>query len=143
MDYPKFIVSNQKEESIRIQRVNKTDTEKRIKSSKTTKEKINIIPTCNKKVLNKLCVHTVVSLHTLLFYKSNLIRHTVSRRMDEVIPLDHLRHEMLRGIQCYGLIHKMWYCMPDQVKKKKKKKKKKVNIIIFVTSFWFYNLVLY
>ena len=68
------------------------------------------------------------------YYNSNLIRHTVSRLVCEVIPLDHPRRIASRVIQWYGLIHKTWYCTPDQV----------TFIIIcllytlFLTLFWFY-----
>ena len=39
------------------------------------------------------------------YYNSNLIWRTVSRRVDEFIPSDHPRCEVLRVIQWYGLIH--------------------------------------
>ena len=39
------------------------------------------------------------------YYNSNLIWHTVSHRVDEVIPSDHQRHEASRVIRWYDLIH--------------------------------------
>ena len=39
------------------------------------------------------------------YYNSNVIWHTVSRQVDEVIPLDHSRREAPRVIQWYDLIH--------------------------------------
>ena len=39
------------------------------------------------------------------YHNSNLIWRTVSRRVDEVIPSDHLRRVASRVIQWYGLIH--------------------------------------
>ena len=39
------------------------------------------------------------------YYNSYLIWRTVSRRVDEVISLDHKRREASRVIQWYGLIH--------------------------------------
>ena len=49
------------------------------------------------------------------YHNSNLIWRTVSRRVDEAIPSDHPRRVASRVIQWYGLIHKTWYCTPDQV----------------------------
>ena len=39
------------------------------------------------------------------YYNSNLIWRTVIRRVGEVIPSDHPRHEASRVIQWYDLIH--------------------------------------
>ena len=49
------------------------------------------------------------------YHNSNLILRTVSRRENEIIPSDYPRRVASRVIQWYGLIHKMWYCTPDQV----------------------------
>ena len=44
-----------------------------------------------------------------------MIWHTVSRHMDEAIPLDHPRRFASRVIRWYGLTHSRWYSMPEQV----------------------------
>ena len=49
------------------------------------------------------------------YHNSNLIWHTVSSRVDEVIPSNHPRRVALRVIQWHGLICETWYCTPDQV----------------------------
>ena len=49
------------------------------------------------------------------YYNSNLIWRAVSRRVGEVIPSDHPRHEASSVIHWYGLIHETGYCTPDQV----------------------------
>ena len=70
------------------------------------------------------------------YHNSNLIWRTVSCRVDEVIPSDHLRRVASRVIQWYDLIHETWYSTPDQV----------TTMIIcllyafFWHSFWFWNL---
>ena len=68
-------------------------------------------------------------LHTH-YYNSNLIWRTVSCRADEVIPSDHPRREASRVIQWYGLIHKTWYCTPDQATF--------IIISLLYTFFWHY-----
>ena len=54
------------------------------------------------------------AVHTHYHY-SNLIWRTVSRQVNEVIPLDHPKRVAFRVIQSYGLIHETLYCTPDQV----------------------------
>ena len=49
------------------------------------------------------------------YHYSNLIWRTVSRRVDAVIPSDHPRRVASRVILWYGLIHETLYCTPDQV----------------------------
>ena len=58
--------------------------------------------------------HVWYAIHTH-YHNSNLIRLTVTRRVDEVILSDHPRRVASRMIQWYGLIHETWYCTPDQV----------------------------
>ena len=70
--------------------------------------------------LNISRVHDIFSMgdHYMIHthcHNSNLIWHTVSRRVDEVIPSDHLRRVASRVIEWYGLIHETLYCKPDQV----------------------------
>ena len=44
-----------------------------------------------------------------------MIWRTVSRLVDEAIPLDHPRRYASRVIRWYDPIHSTWYCTPDQV----------------------------
>ena len=50
-----------------------------------------------------------------ILYNSKLIWRTVSRLMNEAIPLDHPRRYASRVIRWYDLIHSTWYSTPDQV----------------------------
>ena len=47
--------------------------------------------------------------------KSDLAWRTVSRLVDEAIPLDHPKRFASRVIRWYDLIHSTWYSTPDQV----------------------------
>ena len=57
---------------------------------------------------------SILMVHTH-YHNSILIWRTVSCRVEEVIPLGHLRRVASRVIQWYDLVHEMLYCMPDQV----------------------------
>ena len=50
-----------------------------------------------------------------IIINSNLIWRTVSRLVDEAIPLDHPQRYASRVIRWYDLIHSTWYSTPDQV----------------------------
>ena len=54
------------------------------------------------------------TVNNTLYYNSDLIWRTVSRRVDEVKAWDHPRCEASTVIWCYDLIHETWYSTPDQ-----------------------------